>query len=412
MAQTAPVSLAEHPAAQRWLTNFDSDGDSDIASMLLDEMEVFSRDSVANGLREALGDYHERHQGRILLLPPRAVAGRKNPPPLFSSPTREASLQVIDPSDDGGSLGLVLNTLRASCAVHERFVGHPTTINELRDLKVDRFLLVDDISGSGSRAARYQQQLRRHPTIKSWISFGYMAPVDLLVFTATPMALSRFRRLKGAGDAEMIRPSKRLADLKPDKRGSIESLANRYVHKSHRSYSLGFMGTGALTGFAYSTPNNTPAILWQTEGPSSSNGPWQPLSQHRTPPIRFANGAEKDAWRKEVGRARMLWQSERVLAGMGVPVELIAVLAAVRRGAPDTATVAVMANREEDEIAATIGTAEMLGLIDGFRLTEPGARELLHVRRLARQRPARQRPIATNQAPYYPSQLRPGGRLL
>ncbi|MFD0525542.1 phosphoribosyltransferase-like protein [Paractinoplanes durhamensis] len=394
------VRPSETLQGSRWLANFAID-ERRPATLLIDSLRVISssdfRIAVSNALDAAINEL---------------------PKPVGIYPVRELpngnSSQLLPLEHPyaaiPGSEGIVGNIIREAAGRRPKFnrAASYDSLDKLLRHKVRTVLLVDDYSGTGDQIVKYVGEWTRHPTIKSWHSYGL---IRIHVLLLAPSAHAQ-RRLEDHRYVESVRFVERglgfdTAPWTKEERESVEALCRRYAYSP--GFSLGYGKTRGLLTLHHTVPNNLPCILWQTTCPRISD--WKPLFGNRRMSPQLQTEIGDYRLETDPRRIAAIIRQERlgeVLDGLSNPTtrNLLLTLGAVESGHRDPVGLSGLLSLSLEAIRRILEACQDLRLLDSTgRLTDEGRMEL----RRARNRPPTPRPellAVGDQAPYYPQRLR------
>lgn len=376
------TSRSEHPCVAAWLENF-SLSRRDTARLLIDALELVSETDLRRELIAATLDLLPRLAGPVAAFPAREV------PPHESAHAegRTGGYQLLEPGLPGSEAvlaNILTGVLREGGATVGLLDGHD--LESLRAHKVRTVLLIDDFSGSGNQLIKFHKALRRHKTIRSWVSY-HLIDFHVLAYATTDKAAKLLRRRFGDEKVHIIRacPTFEGAGWTPEQRAEVETLCRNSAGRRNKNWALGYRDSRALIAFEHTAPNNLPYILWKV-----ATG-WNSLFKYKGVPndlLRLFTMRPDPAREPLVGSAG----AER----LGQTIDLLG-----RRvfGAGNIAEVLRVSIAEAERL---LRLAEDLGLTNArYRLTDAGRAEL---KRWRAAHPVRLLP--NRNEPYYPQQLR------
>lgn len=264
------MNRTDHPRVAKWLSNF-SPARRDAAVLLVEGLRLIS----GTDLRRDLGDLVERLAatlpGPVAAFPAREVAKSES----AHGDGRDGGYAIIKP-ELPGSEAIVANVLKGvqRQRASEQALLPALDLPSMRSRKVRTVLLVDDFSGSGSRLLSYEVALRRHATMRSWASGGYLE-FHVVAYAATQAAIRRLERRFGASNVHIVHPCPTFASAgwSPEQLAEIEALCMGGKRKARRprrrgppslDFSFGFQNSRALIAFEHTAPNNLPQVMWKT----------------------------------------------------------------------------------------------------------------------------------------------------
>ena len=268
------MSRHSHERVAKWLTNF-SDEHRMTATTLVDALRLVSATEIRTDLGRELRRLLKYLPGPIATFPVREV----KPPASAHGTGREGGYDLL-PSGLPGSEAIIANILTGisrEAAYRGAIVG-TLDLSNLRRRRVRTILLVDDFSGSGKRLRDFGKALRRHPTIRSWLSYGWVK-MHVVAYAATAEATRLLRSTFGIDNVHLARacPTFQNARWTAEQMADVEALCDAYCGTLH-DYKFGFRSSKALIAFEHTAPNNLPAILWR------SRGSWKPLFDGKAVP--------------------------------------------------------------------------------------------------------------------------------
>lgn len=408
--------LSQSETGKAWLAQFRSEDDVRAAAKLLDAMLLLNDTEVADAIRDGIDKLAADWEGgrRSLAL----YAERE-----FDAGT---AFESEDLADAGGHVrrravrysGPVRPTRGRTRVGSEGTVAHlisqlvekwsgllknhpgPNGIRA-KSSPVGAIVIVTDLIGSGSRVNKMLDKFWRVPSVKSWVSgkrieFVVVAAAGTLAGIATVQS----HRLRPRVIAEHVVPT--IGTWKD------ETLANEwrqlifnYGPSSGRGGVArgGYGGDGALVALSSRIPNNTPAMVHQSEGRY-----WRALYEGSAPAdLRHVFRIQEEA---ELVKSAAEAIGVELARDLGVDnAKLVVVLSAptslLRR--MDIVAIAASTTLSASEVERIVDRAMSDGLITAEgRLTEAGQQILKANRRGERRKPT----IATNTDPYYPHSLR------
>lgn len=406
----SPPSLLDLQYTKDWLAQFDDDEDRVAAWLLVNSLDLVTG-SVAE--REVLKLLHKISQESsappIPIFTLRKLSKAEQENNYFGSVSSKNSqprkLETKFGSD--GRTGHLTRDLENSDP--ERFLDHPT-VRTMRNAKVRKLILVDDILGSGTRAIAFVKNLYRHKTLRSWHSFRWIEFV-IIAYAASTGARARLARLSHPNvSLHYTRGVRSIRDsgLSNDQIALVRSTCRKFA--SQPDFALGFGKAEAALIFDYACPNNVPQMLWR------GKGQYFPLFPEKTIPseLRIAFG-ESTPLANATERLTRLGEAVTAKGLSALPyglVPLILFLTAVRRRPWRSVdlfhSLSISSGLSIEECRNLRTLCIDAGLMyENNRLTDVGYAELRRARRLA-ERPKK---FDGLQFPYYPRSLRGSGRI-
>lgn len=412
----AKEPLSRSATGKAWLAQFSSAHDVELAAKLLDAMLLLNDTDVADAIRDRIGRLVKewRGRGRSLAL----YAERE-----FDSRTAFESLDITDaagrprkravsysgpvkPTRGKMRVGSEGNVAYLISQLVERWPkllkNHPGPKGiRAKTSPVGAIVIVTDLIGSGTRVNKMLEKFWRVPSVKSWVS-GKRIEFIVIAAAGTKSGIEfvQSHRLRPTVVAEHIVPT---VGTWQDQGLASEwrVLMSSYGPSSGRGgvAPTGYGNSIALVALSSRLPNNTPAILHQSDGSK-----WRALYEGAAPSdlrshFRMLEEAERvesaaEALGVELAEDLNVADAKLVVI-LSVPPQLL------RRR--DIVAIAATTTLPRGEIELIMEQAETNGFLtsDG-RLTEAGQAILKANRSVDRRRPM----IATNTEPYYPQALR------
>ena len=397
------MKLSKTTKAVDWLEQFDAD-DRAAAVALLDAVRFVPGGTVIAGVRRSIERLITDNPSRspLAVVP---VISREDMRPIVDV-DEDAPLTVFDEFDpaqlvdnEPGSEALIAQLVREirRGAAGGSFVDSPLTLRAMEDAEVRTLLCVTDYIGSGRQVLEYLATWYRHPTIKSWRSFGWLR-IEVVAYAATTAGKRVVEASPLVDLLDVIEIAPALARLSNIPAGEkMIEVCRLYAKRGGLGTPLGYRNSAGLFASSSSVPNNLPAILIRR------SNRWNPFFEGRTVPAILSDeigdqhpdvnvpqeledaGQVRLAARHRDGHLDRPWQEHIAMLGL-LP-------------------------RADDELAISLGldvpavtriraSLEHFALIDASgALTESGRRALSSHRRQPRR-------IATtlvpDPSPYYP----------
>lgn len=391
---------------QAWLTNF-LPSDQAIATLLVDSLDIVSSEDVQTGLRRCLDDLKAVRQAPIALIPVRASED-------LPEADRHIAYETFDPGGPvtatPGSEAIVGSWIREF--VNERpgreksgWIHPSASLDRLREQKCRTILLVTDYAGSGQQIIDFARSFVRHPTIRSWRSFGWLR-IFAVAFAVSQEAQLRLEVEPALDGYFAVRPATSFstAQWTNEERESIMALCTNYLGPGEQSQRFGFGGSGGLFVIQSRVPNNVPQILRRR------STDWQPFFERRRVPQDLI--AELGSYISQRDLPRLAHETKQIrlskaltLGRLASPAdELAATLALLRRHRLNESQLAFRLNKSHARIVNLLVFLRRMNLVSAdMRLTDRGKAELRAAKRLERIATAS---LEENDSPYYPQALR------
>jgi len=291
----APPKLSQTSIGQAWIAQFSTD-DRPAAAAMLDTLLLLNEEQVVTSIRMALDRIAKgaRHQGkRVALYAERefqeaAIFVSKNQTDPNGRLRRRAvgksgpaPVHPIRGRSRVGSEGLLAFVAsQQKDAWPSIFMNHPGPDRlRAKTAPAGEIIIVTDFIGSGCRIRSMLEKFWAVPTIRSWVSRKL---IKFRVVAAATTASGRVRvhahRLHPEVIAERIAPAIN-RETSPRWLMAWLKLVDSYGPAAGRGAGrFGFGDEGALIAFSYRIPNNTPALLHQSQRSSGAgNSPWHAL---------------------------------------------------------------------------------------------------------------------------------------
>jgi len=262
-----------------WLNSFD-EPDRPLVRELTGALSLVSLTEFERSLANLILDVASR-SGTVALYSAREV-GIGGLSFEEDSGNSESGLDATPRGADIGSEGRTAHIARQICRnAPEKFVLQPS-ISQLRERRVERIIVIDDLLGSGSRCTSYLQALWKYATVKSWWSYK-LIKFSVVAYAATEDAEKFVRRHHSLPSVHVHRYCPTISSLSwpPRRRTAARALCNKYGKRwKLRFPSLGYKKTASLLVFEHGCPNNVPAIFWA----EAERGPdaWHPVFEGRS----------------------------------------------------------------------------------------------------------------------------------
>jgi hypothetical protein len=264
------MNISNIPYVQSWLEQFQKE-DRQVAKRLLDQLVYVKSDDVMGALKERVESLIS-DDGMVALYPIREITsssgGDSNDvlEPYFSL-TNESEAPILQSSDTPlGSEAIASNLIMQISRLYKRKIlskeacNQDPCISNLREKKVKKLILIDDLIGSGKRTIDFLTSFYTHPSIKSWVSSKHVS-IEVICFMATPdgkSIVSKWCKKRPNINLHVLNSCPMLNVTDP----AIVNLCTEYATEREK-YPLGFGNNPVRVVFAHSAPNNLPAILYR-----------------------------------------------------------------------------------------------------------------------------------------------------
>ncbi|WP_157220414.1 phosphoribosyltransferase-like protein [Flavisphingomonas formosensis] len=371
-------SRSDHPRVVAWLENFGLPR-RDTAQLLVDALELVSETDLRRELGTTMLELLPTLAGPVAAFPAREVPP-ENPAHAEGRAGPYLLLEPGLPGSEAVLANILTGVLRQGGDTVGLLDGHD--LHHLREHKVRTILLLDDFSGSGSQLIKFHKALRRHKTIRSWISY-HLIDFHVLAYAATEKAARLLRRRFGDAKVHIVRacPTFDGAGWTPEQRSEVEALCRASAGRRNKNWALGYRDSRALIAFEHTAPNNLPYILWKV-----ATG-WNSLFEYKGVPndlLRLFTMRPEPPHEPLVGSAGA--------ARIGQTIDLLG------RRVHDAGNIAEVLRVSIAEAERLLRLAQSLGLTNArHRLTDAGRAEL---KRWRAAHPVRVLP--NRDEPYYP----------
>ena len=271
------MRLRHTEQAKEWLRNFDY-AEQIAAVTLLDGLVLVTHDEFQRHLQTVLNSIAESADAPVALY---AAREWENGLEYFPPDSPNHRPNAVGKGSGVGSEGLLANLIRDASRANPAVLDHPS-IEELREHRVKKLVVVDDIVGSGKRSISFVRWLSRNRSIRSWMSSGHIA-FHIAAFAATPTGRARVGAVSGVASVQCERVARYgRAKWSARQLESVEALSKRYAPRTGWSgRPFGYEGAMTMFVFQHGCPNTAPPILWRR------SKKWRPLFEGR-PEFAFA----------------------------------------------------------------------------------------------------------------------------
>ncbi|WP_157735183.1 phosphoribosyltransferase-like protein [Pseudofrankia inefficax] len=400
---------SETARGKAWIENFAME-DRPTAQILIDALRIASETEVRAGTLALLDGVLPELPKPALVLPVRSLDdfgdAREHKPMVYRDFTPYGDYNA-EPGSEVLAASLIREIIRDN-GLHQGILPPASNLEDLRSNKCRSLVLVDDYSGSGSQVISYVKSWLRHPSIRSWRSYGLLQ-VYVILYAASPLAIKALGRSGLIKDVYIYEMAASFAEAQWEK-GELErvtKLCIQYASKRRKRDALGYKGSAGLFLIQHTVPNNLPAVMLQERRVPSQ--PWSPLFPRRQFPrdfpmelIGYRQGAEFEIAPGKISDRRLENGLRR--ADKSTVKRYLNLLGLMAGGHTSNEELAAFLSTSIIEITQAITTIESWGLIDGRRhLTDEGRAELARVRMKPRRVTFA---LQGSMDPYYPQQLR------
>lgn len=401
--EEGPVKLSKTARAAVWLEQFEVD-DRAAAVALLDAVRFVPGGEVIAGVRRSIERLISENPqlSPVVLVPVLAEEDmrRANGVEVDTAPTVFREFDPAQPiNNEPGSEALMAQLIRevrrGSAAAS--IVPSPLTLEAMKQANVRTLVCVTDYIGSGKQVLDYAATWNRHPTVKSWRSFGWLRIV-VVAYASTPAGRNAIKASSHVDAIEVIEMAPGIDELrKADVNGNVEEVCRVYAKRGRLWPALGYRDSAGLFASSFSVPNNLPAILIRR------SKRWTPFFDGRS--VSASLSDEIGAQRPDVDVAQQLRAAGQVrLAARHRDAQIerrwqthLAVLGFLPRAG---AELALALGVDMPTVSEILTSLERADLIDGTGKLTPAGRTALNYHRLKRRRVSAS--LTSEALPYYP----------
>jgi hypothetical protein len=415
------VRLSQSETGKAWLAQF-SASDAGVAAQLLDAMTLLNDTDVADAIRDgissivkdrhgsrrSLGLYAEREFDSGVVFESAEIAGPdgriRRRAISYSGPIKPTRGRKRVGSE--GPVAYLISQMVARWPTVLK--NHPGPANiRAKSSPVGAIVIVTDLIGTGTRVNRMLDKFWSVPSVKSWVSGKW---VEFIVVAAAGtlegINALQVHHLRPTVIAQRVVPT--IATWKDQKLAKKWlRLIDRYGPSTGRGGvdRRGYADNAALVALSARIPNNTPAIIHQSDGTK-----WRALYEGPAPAdLRPVFRVLDEAELAESAAAAIGIELARDLPADDA--KLVVVLSASRSllRRQDIVAIAATTTLPRSQVEEILHRSVRDGLLTAEgRLTDAGHEMLKANRRGERRKPI----IATNTEPYYPLELRiPRGQI-
>lgn len=330
--------------------------------MMLCRLKFISRDNYSRWFRTVIS--------RLNLDEPHALYAVRKLPTNESVFWNKDGSVISRPGTSLGSEDLVYSLIsNAVRSIPSKLLDHPS-LDDLREKKIHSFVLVDDSIGSGDRVSGFINTMLNHRTFLSWWSFG-LVKINVVSYARTRESESKIiakicgsdhgkRKYRKSSKIEFtseeVYSTDRLESRWGENYQSILDLCGSQT-KVAKWARLGYGSVMANVVFHHSVPNNLPGVIWL----QSKN--WNALFPERCLPN----------WLPTLLDGQHQRTNENEPTELGASVDIVRLLALVKRGIRSTTTIGMRLNCDNKFALALLTRARFLGLLSEHdRLTTVG----------------------------------------
>ncbi|HHQ4309214.1 TPA: phosphoribosyltransferase-like protein [Serratia fonticola] len=277
------VSLDKTQRAINWLSQFHED-DQPFASLLLKKIQWVSAYDFETSISDHIKLIDESLEGATALFVEREVLlGEMVYTSSESKPRRAKGcsfepIKSIDSNHEVGSEG-ILNTIATSISrSNSQKYHHFPSAEKIRERKIRKIIIMTDTIGTGSQLYSYLSCFWRVPSIRSWVSSGFIK-FYVVCYAASESGVDYAQSHPTRPDVIYSRICPTIQNSFPrEEQAKIYEICKKYnpVKNGGQIGALGYGGISALILYSHGLPNNAPSILYKR------SSKWTPLFRGRT----------------------------------------------------------------------------------------------------------------------------------
>jgi len=263
-------NVSQTDAALNWLSQFEGP-DKSAATTLLDGITWISDVEFESTLRSQIAKLCNSIEGPIALYVEREVRKVKNGIQRFYKQNRKpktaygAALQMTESlsnvDQEVGSEGKISTIATQISRENKRKIYLHPTIKQVKDYKIENFIILTDTIGSGSQTRKFVQSFWEVATIKSLKSFKRLS-FHVVAYAATKEGLKNVESHPAKPKVHYQLPCPTLHSVFcKEQRVQVESLCEKYYLKDKTYGPFGYENGGVLLAYSHGIPNNAPTIL-------------------------------------------------------------------------------------------------------------------------------------------------------
>ena len=364
------LSLAKidsSPEIRDWLSQFPAESQP-LAKLLLSHLKFISRDDYSRWVIQTILSFLDK-ESTFALYSVRKLNIQKTSP-YYWGENKEA---IYRPGTSQGSEDLVYSLISNLVRQNSKFLLDHPSLDELKDIKVRNYILIDDSIGSGDRVSEFINSMLKHPTFFSWWNFGWIN-IHIVSFSRFHEAEKKIiMNIRGKDNAKQkIRKSSKIKFhselvyyqnwIKSRWGENYEQLIELCKNQTQILpwARLGYRKVFSDIIFYHSVPNNTPGIIW-FEAPN-----WKPLMPQRSVPTWLVN---------------LLEMNDKINISAPISDELLNILRLIKRGIKKPSSISQRLAVDVKYANNLLSHIKNMGFTDeNTRLTHRGL-EFLHKKR-------------------------------
>lgn len=367
---------SESEVGRAWIANF-HETEAPAAAVLLDHLRLVPLRRLREGILQLLRALDVSDRRPFVVYPERALTtfeGLGGPlvpqPEAWTDFAPGAPIRISEAGSDA-FVAMVLGELSTPDGLPIGGIETSSTLDDLRARRCRTIVIATDIVASGHQAEDLAFAIARHPTIRSWRSYGLLT-IHVVAFAALQRGVDHLTKSPVVDAIDYLELAPTVSSIPdPIQRDAVFSLCRRYGGPEP----LGYAGTAALFATERRAPDNVPAVLLR-EGTAS----WAPLFPNRVVPHGLAaeigdhRSAEPlEAAAKRLGQLR-LGRNERVESIRRESRDLIQVLTLAAAAPVTPAAIATSLGRDIPVAEALLSSLQSWDLVDGSGATTAAGR--------------------------------------
>ena len=178
------------------------------------------------------------------------------------------SVNALSSSNQGVEIKTT-NIIRGLCSSNsKKYLNHPT-LESLRENRSDAIVFVDDFIGSGNRVRDFLDSFWLERTIVSWLS-GKQIKFYVVTYSGTEEGISHTGKHKSKPQIHIHRDAPKFNSFSWNnyKKENIKELCREHgsiINKKRENVWSNYKEEMVTMVFDHGRPDNTPAILWESD---------------------------------------------------------------------------------------------------------------------------------------------------
>lgn len=266
--------LSETREGLTWLEQFKSEPYAKAyMKLFLDKLTLVSKTSFEQELECFIIDEAKKEKRPIALVPIIEM-DKSQRQSYFNQPKKDKNkqyrnseiTQILPKKSYPGSEAVIAHLCDKLQKLHPKLFTNAPDIKTLRESKCKTIFFIDDSVGSGDRVKNFINAFKKHVSIKSWLSYGWIN-YYVVCYSATEFGQNvlnncfKSKNFYGIKKILPEYPTLKNIFMEKDKK-IIEDILKKYSEEDSEEDSFGYKGVGGMLLFEHSIPNNSPNILW------------------------------------------------------------------------------------------------------------------------------------------------------